>query len=147
MSLGSKYVRGDRLFTEIGGKSLAKQSMSAECDINNIMSKYQKTGAISHFSRFEEQYGDVSQIDFFEAVSLVKNAQDMFDHLPSSIRDRFGHDPGKFLEFVQDANNRDEMIDLGLMRSGIEKEVVDPPPIVAPVAPVVVVEPPGTVVP
>ncbi len=47
-------------------------------------------------------------------MRTVTVAQDMFDHLPSSIRNRFANDPALFLDFVQDADNRVEAIELGI---------------------------------
>lgn len=97
------------------GKSRTKQSFKDECDINKIMARYQKTGAMAHVNQHGAEYGFASSIDFSEAMRLITTAQDMFDGLPSSIRTRFANDPGQFLDFVQDANNTEEMIKLGLM--------------------------------
>ncbi len=92
-----------------------KQSFKDECDINLIMAKYQKTGAITHVNKYGAQYTDTTSIDFTEAMQLVTSAQQMFDGLPSSIRTRFDNDPSQFLDFVQDANNVPEMRKLGLI--------------------------------
>lgn len=112
----------------------ARQEMAKECDINTIMAKYQKTGAIDHFSRHSASYGFATGDDFQSATNLILEADAMFRDLPSKVRSRFDHDPGAFLEFVQDDANRDEMIELGLMREGVEPSVLEPP--VAPEAPV-----------
>ena len=92
-----------------------KQSFKDECDINKIMAKYQKTGAISHFNKHGANYDFATSLDFSESMRIVTTAQDMFDGLPSSIRTRFANDPAQFLDFVQDANNEDEMLKLGLI--------------------------------
>ena len=97
------------------GKTKTKQSFASECDINNIMAKYQKTGAITHANRNAAQYDFATSLDFSEAMRLVVTAQDMFDGLPSSIRTRFENDPAQFLDFVQDADNEQEMRKLGLI--------------------------------
>lgn len=111
----------------------ARQEMSEECDINNIMAKYQRTGAIDHFSRHSGSYDFATGESFHEAANIVLKAQAMFDDLPSKVRSRFGGDPAAFLEFVQDDSNAVEMDSLGLMRDGFEPPVVEP--VVAPVAP------------
>ncbi len=90
-----------------------RQSMSAECDINNIMAKYQKSGAVTHFSRHAGRYAFATGLDFHEAMNVVTEGQRMFLDLPSSLRARFGT-AEEFLDFVQDEANGDEMIDLGL---------------------------------
>jgi hypothetical protein len=41
----------------------------------------------------------------------------MFMSLPAKIRSRFQNDPGAFLDFVQNPENRDEMIELGLAKA------------------------------
>ncbi len=129
------------------GESRTKQSFTKECNINNIMSKYQKSGAISHFNQHSAEYGFATGQSFSEAMLLVVQAQDMFEGLPSSIRSRFGNNPATFLDFVQDANNADEMIALGLRDAPASNEdsaaapppTPEPPPggeaIVAPAAP------------
>ncbi len=91
-----------------------KQSMKDECDINKIMEKFQKTGALAHVNKHEAEYGFATSEDFASAMRTVTVAQEMFDDLPSSIRNRFGNNPGAFLDFVQDANNKKEGQELGL---------------------------------
>jgi len=96
------------------GVSLTKQSFTKECDINNIMAKYQKTGAIDHVTKHEASYGFASSDDFQTSLEIVAKGRDMFNELPSSIRTKFENDPAKFLDFVQDNNNQAEMVELGL---------------------------------
>jgi len=96
------------------GVSLTKQSFTKECDINNIMAKYQKTGAIDHVNKHQASYGYATSDDFQSALETVARGKRMFDELPSSIRTKFDNDPGKFLDFVQDENNTEEMQELGL---------------------------------
>ncbi len=91
----------------------ARQSMRDECDINKIMAKYQKTGAIDHFSRHAPQYDFADSIEFHDAMNIVTEGNRMFADLPSSLRSRF-ENPGEFLDFVQDEGNAEEMVELGL---------------------------------
>ncbi len=111
-------------------KGRTKQSFRDECDINLIMAKYQKTGAIAHVNRHGADYGFATSLDFTEAMRTVTIAQDMFLGLPSSIRSRFGNDPAAFLDFVQDADNEDELIKLGLFSAEDKADKVseEPPP-------------------
>lgn len=106
------------------GPSVTKQSFKDECDINMIMKKYQKTGAITHLNNRGGEYGFADAIDFREALEVVNRAQDLFDALPSSIRKMCNHDPGEFLEFVQDPKNAEELVKLGLAtkRDGVPGE-------------------------
>ena len=60
-------------------ESRTKQSFKDECDINNILSKYQKTGIVNHINQSEGQYGDfTSEQDYQKALNTVIQAQDMF---------------------------------------------------------------------
>lgn len=100
--------------------SMTKQSFKDECDINNIMSRYEATGVVQHVSGRTAEFGDfISPLDFQASMNAVIEAQDMFAQLPARVRDRFGNDPGQMLEFLSEEKNRDEAIALGL---------VNPPP-------------------
>ena len=103
-----------------------KQEFAAECDVNNIVAKYQRTGSLDHFARYAPQYGEVPAVDLAEAFELVKNAKQMFDDLPSSVRDYVDQDPVRFLEFVQDENNVDKMAEFGLVERAPEAVAVVP---------------------
>lgn len=93
---------------------MTKKSFQDECDINKIMARFQKTGALDHYARHAPQYGDTTGVDYLDALNVVANANTMFEELPSSVRERFENDPAQFLDFVQDSKNSDEMVELGL---------------------------------
>jgi len=99
------------------GPVRAKQSFRDECNINNILAKYQRTGALTHVNRYSPQYGYAPSTDFREALEVVKQGSEMFRALPSSIRKRFDNDPAQFLEFIQDPSNTAEAVSLGLATS------------------------------
>lgn len=95
--------------------SLTKQSFAKECDINNIMKRYEKDGLIAHVNRVQGSYGDFTNPpDYQDALNKVISAQDMFMSLPANVRARFGNDPGEFLKFVQDPGSVEEMVKMGL---------------------------------
>lgn len=97
--------------------SKAKQSFKAECDVNNILARYQKTGVLEFRNQNEPRYGEVPVIDYREALIEVRKAETMFMELPSSVRKRFKNDPGELLAFVQDPANRTEGERLGLFKA------------------------------
>lgn len=99
-----------------GEPSRTKQSFKNECDINKIMAKFQRTGAISHLAAHGARYGDFTSQDFTEAMNTIAQVNTMFEELPSSLRDRFGNEPEAFLDFVQNPDNHDEMVELGLAK-------------------------------
>jgi phage internal scaffolding protein len=92
-----------------------EQSYKDECDVNNIIRKYDKTGRLEHVNKMEYKYGDVTGADFKKAADLVAGARSSFEDLPSDVRKKFKNDPGRFLEFFEDPKNRDEAIKLGLI--------------------------------
>ena len=92
-----------------------QQSFLEECNINSIMKKFQKTGAINHYMAYSPQYGEHTQNGLMEAMDIVIQAETMFDDLPSSLRKEFHNDPGEFLKFVEDPDNRERMRELGLV--------------------------------
>lgn len=94
-----------------------EQAHKDTCDVNKIIQKYDRQGLINHVSHFEAQFGDVSGFDFKTMQEKVLNAKSMFDKLPSAIRTRFNNDPQYLLTFMDDPNNRDEAIKLGLINS------------------------------
>ena len=98
------------------GESMTQQHMKDECDINNIMAKYQKTGLITHVAKYEGNYDDFTVMpDFKTAMDTMMAAQDMFLTLPSDVREKFDNDPGTFVEFATDSCNYEEMVELGLV--------------------------------
>ena len=46
--------------------------------------------------------------------------------MPAEVRDRFQNDPGRFLEFANDASNYDEALKMGLAIKRPEKAAVGP---------------------
>ena len=107
--------------------SLTKKSFANECDINKILKKYQKTGAIDHLNKNEVSYGFATSDDFTASMEIVQRGQTMFEELPSSIRTKFENDPAQFLDFVQDENNLEEMQELGLANKTTSNEIEQNP--------------------
>lgn len=91
------------------------QTFRDECDINTIMAKYQSTGEMPVLNGSQGQWLDVTEMDFQRHMQFMVEAQEMFDQLPSAIRDRFGNDPGAFLGFVSDRENTVEIAKMGLL--------------------------------
>ena len=95
------------------GKQKAQQQFKEDADINSIMRKFQKTGAIDHVAMHQPNYGLVGPQDLHTAMNIVAGANTMFEELPSTLREKFA-DASGFLEFVQDPNNDVEARELGL---------------------------------
>ncbi len=103
--------------------SLCEQHHADSCDINKIMGRYRKTGVVDHLNKHGPMYGEIPSLDLQEATEVVIKANEMFDDLPSHIRNKFDNKPGDFLDFVQNPANLEEMRELGL--SKVEEPAVE----------------------
>lgn len=90
-----------------------KQAFKDECDINRIMRKFQKTGILEHTRRHAPQYGEASTMDLLTAQTIIKDAERMYQELPSSVRKKFSG-PVDFLQFVENPENAEEIYKMGL---------------------------------
>nr|QJB18986.1 MAG: internal scaffolding protein [Microvirus sp.] len=96
-------------------KSRTQQQYKDQCDVNNIISKYQKTGELHHINRRQGVYADMSSItDYHLSLQKVLDANNAFSALPSELRLRFNNNPENLLTFLQNPNNYDEGVKLGL---------------------------------
>lgn len=119
------------------GTSRVKQSATDETDINLIFKRFEETGELTHISNQLMSYRDASldPKDLHEAMNIVADAQSLFNELPGSTRHRLGHDVANFLPFIDNPENLDECIELGLLPpetktvpKAQEPIPVDPPP-------------------
>lgn len=97
--------------------SMTKQSFKDECDINNIVKRFEATGIIDHLNQRAREgvFVDLPDaLDFQAALNLVAQAETAFMELPAALRARFENNPEKFLAFTADPANQQEMITLGL---------------------------------
>ena len=102
--------------TSTPGPSHVQQHMKDECDINNIVKKYNKTGVLDHLSKNSLTYGSLLGIpEYHDALNQIRDAQETFNALPASLRNRFNNDPAEFVDFAQNSDNIPEMRKLGLM--------------------------------
>lgn len=114
--------------------SRTQQHFKEESDINFIVNRFLKTGTLPDVNP-SAMYGDFLHApgSYQEALNLVIEAQDGFNALPAEMRARFNNDPGELLTFLQDENNRDEAITLGLIEKSVEavKTAPESPPLLA----------------
>jgi len=126
-----------RVRTTFSGVSLTQQSSKDECDIHVIMRKAEKHGLVTHINQHAGSYSNmISAPNYHEAMVMLANANSMFESVPSSIRAKFGNDPARFLDFMQNADNRDRIVKMGLDASHLPPKAPEPVP-AAPAAPVV----------
>lgn len=91
------------------------QSAAPECDIYNILNQFNTTGIVTHVASGTPQYTDVSEVpDYHAAMEIIMTAEEQFSALPSNVRREFDNDPGKMLEFIQNPDNYERGVELGL---------------------------------
>lgn len=104
-----------RVYTKNEEPSKTDKSWKKDCDVNEIVRRFNKTGQITHLRNTQGVYADVSEItDLKTALETVQNAQNAFDSLPAELRKKFDNDPQKMIEYLQDPKNNDEAYKLGL---------------------------------
>lgn len=106
---------------------LTEQAHVKEVNINNIIKKHgmdliQKTSILQSK---DFQFDDVTGNDFQEAMFKVTKAQETFDSMPSQIRKEFENSPAKFMDFVQNPDNIDRMVELGLAQRLPQEQPVE----------------------
>lgn len=95
--------------------SLTSQAPADEVNINKIMARVLK-GQVVLASNGEPFYGDVSDLGGLqEAIIKVQEAEDLFMQFPAQTREIFENDPRNMVQFLEDPENRDEAIKLGLI--------------------------------
>ena len=104
--------------------TLAQQQFKDECDINNILRQFNITGLLPE-NPVSPRYGDFTNaVDYHSALNAVIAAQSEFDALPAQLRARFDNDPENLINFLDNPENLDEAISLGLVdKKLIENEV------------------------
>lgn len=121
----SMFVPHLPVHAPISGDSLTRQEFAAECDVNNLMARYEKTGMFPQVEREPRYMNLVGVPDFHAAMQLVIDAEAAFMSLPATVRREFDNDPGRFVEFAQDKENLPQMREWGLAPP-LPKEDVGP---------------------
>lgn len=116
-----------RVQTIIETPTLTQQQFAEQCNVNNIIAKYRKTGSLTHVRNVQEGvYADLTQLPSLQdAYMTVQAAESAFAEIPSEIRQRFGHDPRAMIKFLENPNNKEEAIKLGLVKKP-KVEIPDP---------------------
>jgi len=95
--------------------SKTDQQWKKSCDVNEIVTRYKKTGQLNHVRANQGTYADVSQIpDLLTSLLQVKKAEEAFLTVPAELRKKLDNDPVQFIEYLQDPKNDDEARKFGL---------------------------------
>lgn len=116
-TLYSFYTPHDRVTINTGDQLITKQSMAFECDINNILKQFSKTGIINHINSNQAQYLDLpDNLDFQSSLAIIQQADDAFASLPSKVREHYKNDPARFLGALTDPAERDLLTEYGILK-------------------------------
>lgn len=118
-----------------GTTSMTRQEFADECDINNLMAQYEKTGLLpANMNGNVPQYLDVTDVpDFRASLDFLNEATTAFMALPAAVRKEMDNDPAKFIDYCQDPANIDQLRKWGLAPPPPEPpqpqkvEIINPP--------------------
>lgn len=97
-------------------ESMTKQSHKDECDINNILTQFKRTGIIQHITQQQPIYTDLpDNIDYQEALHIQQSASEAFATLPSAVRRYFENNPAKLLQALTDPAMTGTLQELGIL--------------------------------
>lgn len=107
-------------------ESRAQQQFRDECDINTIVRQFGLTGEVPSDVKvpLEGDFADV--VDFQSAMNVVRRAEESFMEMPAEVRAEFGNDPGRFVAFVNDPDNRVRAEKLGVVVPRETPKAVEP---------------------
>lgn len=105
--------------------SLTQQQFVEDCDINVLARRFGLIDAPMPVVPFDPaHYGDFTEVpDLRTALDLVNDAKNKFMALPAKLRERFNNQPGRLWEFVNDPENAEEAVRLGILQ---RREIVAP---------------------
>lgn len=91
------------------GASMTQQHFKDECDINNIIDLYTRTGELP-VNAMEMRYADVSTFsDYTTMRAAMAQADSDFLELPSRVRERYHNDVAEFLDAIATEDGRREL--------------------------------------
>lgn len=103
---------------------ITQQHQAADCDINNIVRKFNKTGLITHVNNKKPMYGNFSNVqEFKEMQNRIVEVNEQFMQLPAELRAKFGNDPEQLVEFVSNPENTKIAVELGILDKSCLVEV------------------------
>ncbi len=119
-----------------GGESKTREAFADELDINMIVERYARGGQLP-LTAADARYGDVADVsDYKSALDFVYASKDKLSDLPDAARQKLLLDPEAYWMQLEAAEDRDALVDLGLLEAlppvvePVVKPVVVPPPVV-----------------
>lgn len=111
------YRPHKRVYAPSDDTLVTRQSFKNECDIQQILKQYQRTGVITHIAAARPTYMDLpTDLDYQRSMNTMLIAEEAFLALPASVRDRFGNDPQRFLAAFSDKTQEAYLREMGFLR-------------------------------
>jgi len=111
-----------RVIFHFDDPSLTRQEFKDDCDLAKIIERFSSNpegleALLNAQNYVQSRFDDVSGfVDYRTAIEQVQRAEEAFLKLPALVRTKFDNDPAKFLDFVDDPKNLDELRSLGLAK-------------------------------
>lgn len=97
--------------------STVQEQFEKDCDIN-VMIKRFGLEKVSSIPIDPSRFGDFSDTpDLRTALEIVRDAEYQFMQLPPKVRARFRNSPAELWEFLQDEENVEEAVRLGILEN------------------------------
>lgn len=105
---------------ECTDESLTIQSELEQSDINTIVKQFGLTQQLPYGNDIP-RYADYTDTpnDFHSALNFIADTESLFMEYPAHIRSHFKNDPGEFLSFLENPENKDQAIKLGFIPAPI----------------------------
>lgn len=97
------------------GPNPAVQAPAEKTDLSRMGEKYMRTLRAGNPMGRKPMYIDVPADDLQSMMNKVIAAQESFRHVPAKIRTRFQNNPIALITFLQNPENREEGVKMGLI--------------------------------
>lgn len=111
-------------------ESMTEQSHLPQTQIKTILGKFDRLGIQAFNTNVmsnPENFRDVTDISFHEAMNVVTRAHSIFQEVPAKIRLDFDNDPEKFVDFLDNPANIEALEEYGFETTHLTGRSVDVP--------------------
>lgn len=92
---------------------LTEQNHKTQVDVNYIVSS-RGVDRIAETTKLADLTFDANPYnDFQEMMEMVAKGKSAFASLPAQVRDEFKNDPARYLDYIRNPENHDEMVKRG----------------------------------
>ena len=103
-----------------------QQQFKDEVDINTIVERFGVTGEMPEMREWPTQEEYLNVFNYQEAMNITVKARETFMLMPAKLRARFQNDPQEFLQYMENSENIEESIKLGLRNKRDEVQTPQP---------------------